>query len=165
MGKFKLDQFDISGLGDGIAQGIKDALIEAVDPRMNGERLSPFPCVFDDGGACDMACLREDVEFAEAIKALVVLEGVEFGFVHAGEGADWSEPVIDDSVAKIFESCLNAAAAVVTADDDVGDFQDIDGVLKYGKDVEVGFLDDVSDIAVDEYFAGRKAGDLVSGDA
>ena len=132
---------------------------------MNSERLCTFPCVFDDGGACDVACLREDVEFAKAIEALVVLEGVEFGFVNAGEGTDGGEPVIDDSVSKIFESCLNAAAAVVAADDDVGDFQDIDGVLNYGKDVEVGFLDDVGDVAVDEYFAGWKAGDLVGGDA
>ena len=132
---------------------------------MNGEKLSTFPSVFDNGSACDMARLREDVEFAKAIEALVVLEGVEFGFVYAGEGTDGSEPVIDDSMTKIFESCLNAAAAVVAADDDVGDFQDIDGVLNYCKDVEIGFLDDVGDVAVDKYFAGWKASDLVGGDA
>jgi len=85
--------------------------------------------------------------------------------VHSAEGADAGEPVVDHAVAVVFEGGADATAAVVAADDDVADLEDIDGVLDDGEDVEVGFCDDVCDVAVDEDFAGGEAGDLVGGDA
>lgn len=69
---------------------------------MDGKLLAAFPCVFDDGGAGHVAGLGEDVEFAEAVEALGVSERIELGFVHAGEGTDGGEPVVDDAVAEIF---------------------------------------------------------------
>ena len=89
---------------------------------------------------------------------------MELGFVSACEGADGSQPVIDDAMAEIFQSCLNSAASVVAADDDVGDFENIDRVLKDSEDIEIGFLNHIGDVAVDEDFAGGKSGDFVGVD-
>lgn len=83
----------------------------------------------------------------------------------AGEGADRGQPVIDDAVAEVFQRCLNAAATVVTADNDVADFENVDGILKHGEDVEIGFLNNIRYVAMHEDFAGRQAGDLVGRDA
>lgn len=85
--------------------------------------------------------------------------------VGAAEGTDAGEPVIDHAVAEVFGSGFYAAAAVVAADDDVADFEDIHGILYDGKEVEIGFDDDVGDVAVDENLTGCEAGDLVGGHA
>ena len=77
------------------------------------------------------------------------------------ECSDGCQPVIDDAVAKVFEGGFDAAAAVVAADDDVADFENIDGVLEDGEHIEIVFLDDVRDVAVDEDLTWRKPGDLV----
>jgi hypothetical protein len=39
--------------------------------------------------------------------------------------------------------------------------QEVDGEVDDGQAVQVGVDDDVADVAVDEYLAGREAGDLV----
>ncbi len=48
-------------------EGCDDAVVEAVDPAVDGDFLAALPSVFDDGGACDMAGLGEHIEFAEAV--------------------------------------------------------------------------------------------------
>lgn len=132
---------------------------------MDGDVLSANPCVLHDGGAGDVASLGKDVEFAKAVEFGGCFERGEFLAVGAGEGADAGEPVVDHAVAEVFEGGLDATAAVVAADDDVFYLEHIDGVLEDGEEIEIGFLDDVGDVAVDEDFAGGEAGDLVGGDA
>lgn len=112
-----------------------------------------------------MACLGEDIEFAESIGGGLGREGVEFLAVGAVEAADAGEPVVDDAVAEVFECGDHATAAVVAADDHVLNLEDIDRVLQDSEQVEIGFRDDIGDIAVDEDFAGCEAGDLVGGHA
>jgi len=146
-------------------EGFDDAVVEAVDPAVDGDLLAAVPGVFDDGGACDMAGLGEHIEFAESVGGGLGREGVEFIPVGAVEVADAGEPVVDDPVAEVFKGSDHAAAAVVTADDHVADLEDIDRVLQDSEQVEIGFGDDIGDIAVDEDFAGCEAGDLVGGHA
>ena len=76
-----------------------------------------------------------------------------------------AQPVVDEPVARAFERGLDAAAAVVAADDHVLDAQDVDRVLQDREAVEVGVDDDVRDVAVDEDLARRETDDLVGGNA
>src|SRR5882724_4923340 len=55
----------------------------------------------------------------------------------------------------------HTAAAVVAADDDVADLDDIDGELRDRQAIQVGVDDNVGDVAVDENLAGQQADDLV----
>lgn len=66
-------------------------------------------------------------------------------------------------MAEVFDGGFHSAAAVVAADDDVADFEDIHGILHHGEEVEIRFHDDVGDVAVDENLSGGEAGDLVGG--
>lgn len=141
----------------------KDATIQPVDPRVDGELLAAFPGILDDGGAGDVAALGEDIELAKAIKAGGAGKGLEFLAVGAGEGADAGEPVVNDAVAVIFQGGPDAAAPVVTAHDDVADFEDIDCVLHDGEDVEIALLDDIGDVPVDEDLARGEPGNLICG--
>ena len=147
------------------SKGFDDAVVEAVDPAVDGELLAARPGVFDDGGACDMAGLGEHIEFAESVGSGLGRKGIEFLAVSAVEAADAGEPVVDDAMAEIFEGSDHAAAAVMTADDHMADLEDIDCVLQDGEQVEIGFRHHIGDVAVDEHFAGREAGDLICGNA
>ena len=147
------------------SKGFDDAVVEAVDPAVDGELLAARPGVFDDGGACDMARLGEHIEFAESVGGGLGRKGIEFLAVSAVEAADAGEPVVDDAVAEVFEGGDDAAAAVVAADNHMANFQDINSVLKDCEQIEIGFGNHIGDIAVDEYFAGCEAGDLVGGHA
>ncbi len=146
-------------------EGFDDAVVEAVDPTVNGDLLAAVPGVFDDGGACDMTGLREHVEFAETIGSGLGRKGVEFFAVGAVEAPYAGEPVVDDAVAKIFKGSNHTTATIVAADDHMTDLEDIDRVLQDSEEVEISFRDDIGDIAVDEDFSGRETGDLIGGHA
>ena len=151
------------GGGDGVGEGIDDPVVETVDPTVDADFLAAFPGVLDDGGAGDVAGLGEHVELAEPVGGGVRRERVEFLAVHAAERADAGEPVVDHAVAEVLPRRLDAAAAIVAADDDVADLEHVHGVLQHGEHVEVGLGDHVGDVPVHEDLAGRESGDLVGG--
>lgn len=64
-------------------------------------------------------------------------------------------------MSEVFQCRTHTAATVVTTYDDVFDLENIDGVLQYSENIKIGFLHDVSDVAMHENFSGREAGDLV----
>ena len=68
-------------------EGFDDAVVEAVDPAVDGDLLATCPGVFDDGGACDMAGLGEHIEFAESVGGGLGRKGVELLAVGAVEAA------------------------------------------------------------------------------
>jgi hypothetical protein len=151
--------------GHRVGQRADASVVEPINPGVHGEGLAALPGVLDDGGAGDMQGLLDDVEFAEAINGFLVRKLREFFLMAPVQRADAGEPVVDEAVAEIFQSRAHTAAAVVSADDDVFHLEDIDGVLHDGEGVEVGLLDDVGDVAVDEDLAGGESGDLVGGHA
>ena len=59
----------------------------------------------------------------------------------------------------------HAAAPVMSADDDVAHFQDIDRKLHDRQTIQVGVHDQVRDIPMDEQFSGRQADNLIGGNA
>jgi hypothetical protein len=63
------------------------------------------------------------------------------------------------------QDCANAAASVMTTHDDMLYTKRLDCELKHGHAVEIGRIDQICDIAVNEDFAGRKACDHVGWDA
>lgn len=153
------------GAGDRLHEWGDDSVVEAVDPAVDADFLAALPSVFENRGAGDVAGLGEDVEFTEAVHSGIGREFGKLRVVGAAEGADTGEPVIDHAVAEVFDGGFHAATAVVAADDDVADFEDIHGILHDCKEVEIGFHDDVGDVAVDKDLAWGEAGDLVGGHA
>ena len=92
-------------------------------------------------------------------------ERLELGGVLLAHVHHVAEPVVDQAVAGALERRLDAAAAVVAADDHVLHVQHVDRVLEHREAVEVGVPDDVGDVAMDEDLARREADDLVRGHA
>src|SRR5205085_9580699 len=107
-----------------------------------------------------------DVQLAQAILArLPDRQRVERLRVDVGQGANRTEPVVDQAVPLVAKCSGDSAAAVVPADDHVLDVQDVDRELQHGETVEVRVHDEVRDIPVNEDLAGRHADDLVCGHA
>ena len=74
---------------------------------------------------------------------------------------DVTQPVVRHADAAPVQGVLHAAAAVVAHDDDVLHPQQVDREVDDGEAVEIGMDDDIADVAVDEHFARREAGDLI----
>jgi len=146
----------------GDAEVMEESVAEAVDPSMHDEGLTSLPGFADDGGVRDVSDLLDDVHLAEAID---LFRGVgdlrEFRTIFYGAVGDGPQPVIDQAMGLFFQRRLDAAAAVMSADDDMPHFEDFDRKLHDREAVQVGVQDEVGDVAVHEKLAGKEPDDLV----
>lgn len=99
------------------------------------------------------------------ILLLLVRNLVKLVLVQAVDVADVSQPGVEQAHVLRRHGGFDASAAVVSADNDVLDFEVADGVVDDGHDVEVDVVDEVGDVAVDEHLARLEAGDGFGGDA
>lgn len=114
----------------------------------------------------NIPCLFHDVQLHQSIVTRsLVFDGTELLVVQTVDVTDVSEPRVEETEILGRHGGFDAAAAVVSADDDVLDVEVAHGVVDDGHDVEVGRADEVSDVAVDEHLAGFEAGDGFGGDA
>ena len=140
--------------------------MEAKDPAVHDGVAVLLVQLLDGGRLDDVPRLLDDVELHEAVVPLVLLlDGRELLVVQTVDVADVPQPGVEQSEVLGRHGGLDAAAAVVAADDDVLDVQVADRVVDHGHDVEVGGADQVGDVAVDEHLAGFEAGDGFGGDA
>lgn len=148
---------------------LEQAVVEAKDPAVDNGVLVPGVALLDSGRLDNVAALFLDVELDEAIVAGVVVvgggKGVELLLVQPVDVADVTQPRVQEAEVARGHGGLDAAAAVVAADDDVLDAEVAHGVVDDAHDVEVRVADEVGDVAVDEGLAGLEAGDLLGGDA
>lgn len=146
----KLDGLAGGGRG-GFEQILQEAVLEAVDPTVDGQRVALFPGAAENGGVAEVAHLLDHVETAQGAGALVGRgQGIQIGGELFADIGKVPEPVADQPDLAPFEHSLNAAAAIVAADDDVLDPEHLDGVLDDREAVEVGMHDEIGDIAMDE---------------
>jgi hypothetical protein len=81
--------------------------------------------------------------------------------LQVGDVADGLEPVIDEAEALATHRRPNSAAAIVAADDDMLYGELVDGELDDRKHVEVGRVDQVRNVTMNEYLAGFEACDHI----
>ena len=63
---------------------------------------------------------------------------------------DMQQPVVDEAQFRVIDRSLYAATPVVTTDNNVFNFEDINGILNNREAVEVGVDDQVGHITVDK---------------
>src|SRR3546814_8293720 len=98
---------------------------------MHQQRLLPAPGVQHDRRLGDASHLRDDVQLAEPVEALVrVGQPVELGYAVLRGIADRLQPMVDEAVALAVHGSRYAATAVVAGDDDLLDLQLLDGELQ-----------------------------------
>jgi hypothetical protein len=133
---------------------------------MDDGKLIFSPALLHGGRLDDIATLLMDIELDKAIVLCIfVLDGVELVLVQAVYIANVSQPRVQQAHVFWRHGGFDAAATVVSADDDVFDLEMADRVVDDGHDVEIDVVDEVGDVAMDEHLAGFEACDGFGGDA
>ena len=136
--------------------------MNVVDPRVNLNALAPLQRVLHDGCLHDIRCLLQHVELAQPpVPLLFAWQRVELALMFRAHVLHVAKPVIDQAELVVAQRREDAAASVVTADDDVPHAQDIDRELNRREAVEVGVHDDIGHVAMDEHLAGKQPDDLI----
>lgn len=137
--------------GGGKIEITQQAILEAVNPSVHGQFLAAFPSAASDGGLANVGDLFDDVELAEAFRGQRDIGQImERGVVLVAHVLDVAQPVVAQANPITAEGGLDAAATVVSANNNVADFEYVDGKLHDGEAVQVGVDDEVGDIAVDK---------------
>lgn len=108
--------------------------------------------------------LLHDVELAQAIDPIFeIRDAIELNSVMCIDVLYVSEPVIEKTELMRAARRMNTTAAVVTADDDVLDLQDLNRKLNDGEAAHVGVNNEVRNVAMDENLTWLETQDMVSG--
>lgn len=140
-----------------------NTIAQPVAPSMNTQLLAPRPGLLDNTGMADIQRGLNDIQLCQQILLLFasVGEGIELLAVDRVQILDVPQPVVDHSKLFLGQRGSNTSAAIVSANDDMADLEDVDGVLEDRQQVHVGVGDHVGDVAVDENLAGIQVDDLV----
>ena len=134
------------------AQVMQDAVSDAEYPAMDFQLLTTFPCILDNVGMTDIGDLFNDIEFAQTVQLLFpVSQFVQLLLVLPINILDPAYPVINQAMFLAVNGRPDTATTVMTTDNNVLDFQDINGILQHGQAVQIGVNNKVGDIAVDEH--------------
>src|SRR5574343_276901 len=146
---------------DGDAEVVHQAVLQAIDPAVDGQPLAARPGIFDDRGIAQADDLFQHVQLAQAGMALCFRQAVDQGGVFGMYLLDVVQPEVDDADPRLVQGGGDTAAVVVADDHDVLDLQHIDGVLDDRQAIEVGMQYQVGDVAVHKNLARQQADDLV----
>ena len=106
--------------------------------------------------------LFDDVQLAEPVAALRLIGNFdEPGRVFFANAAHVPQPVVNEAELVAPLSRPDASAIIMTANNDVPDFQHVNRELDHGHAIEVGMLDDIGYIAVNEHLSRQQAHDLI----
>lgn len=140
-----------------------NTITQPVAPSMDTQLLAPRPRLLNNTGMAHIKCRLNHIQLRQQILLLFasVGEGIKLFAMDRVEVLDVSQPVVDHSKLLLGQRGCDTSTAIVSADDDVADLEDIDGVLEDREKVHVGVSDHVGDVAVDENLAGIQVDNLV----
>ena len=139
-------------------QVLEQAVVQAVDPAVDDQRLAALPGVLHDGRLADVERLLDarSARTGASTRARVG-QRLEPGGVPVAHVLTWRSQLSARPTRRSSSAALHAAAAGVADDDDVLDLQHVDGELDHRQAVEVGVDDDVGDVAMDEQLARARS--------
>lgn len=136
---------------DMVAQLAQQSRLDIVHDTRNLDLLATLPGSAHYGRLGDGEDRVAGVDLNQSTAFLfIVLNGIEAFAVLLFDLLDVAEPVVDQAVGVVAQGSGDTTAAVMAADNDVLDLEDVDGVLQDGEAVEVGGDDDVGNVAVGE---------------
>lgn len=139
---------------DVVAQLAQQSRLDIVHHTRDLDLLATLPGSAHDGRLGDGEDRVAGVNLDQSTALFfIVLDGIEAFAVLLLDLLDVAEPVVDQAVGLVAQGSGDTAAAVVAADDDVLDLEDVDGVLQDREAIEIGGDDDVGDVAVGEDLA------------
>src|SRR4051794_34413731 len=93
------------------SQIVEAAVAQAINPRVDLERLAPRPRVLTDGRLADVTRLVADVQLAEPTGARAALQPLEIAGVHPRHVLHVPQPVVDEPELGAVDRRIHSAAA------------------------------------------------------
>ena len=107
--------------------------------------------------------LRTHVQLANSVDtSLLIRQERKLVVVLVAEFADWRQPMLYEALLRPVKDCPNATTAIVSAHDDVFDFQRLDRKLQDRHTIEIGWIDEVGNVAMHEDLARLQARNDIS---
>jgi hypothetical protein len=126
--------------------------------------LAPRPCRLHDRRPLKPRYLIARADFAKKIEPSRLIRNTLQGlFVALGNVANRLQPVIDDTMTLPIKRGTDSAAAIVPANYDVRDLENLNGIFEDGQEVEVAWVHQVGHIAMHEHLSRFQAGYYVCG--
>ena len=120
------------------------------------------PGIADDCRLAHVSYLLDDVQLAQAIVTLIFRgKPIELRLMLPSNILDMAQPIVDETQTVVAQGGANATAAVVSADNYVLHFENVDGELKHRQTIEIGVYHDVGDIAMYKQLTGRQPNQIV----
>ena len=159
-----VDVVDLVGVGNADGEVAEQTVTKPVDETVYRERSARCPGILDNGCVAHVTDLLDDVEFAQSLPTLeVVRDRIELLAIARINVLNVSKPVVDQPELPAAAGGVDATAAVMAADDDILDLENLDAKLKDRQAADVSVDDEVRHVAVYEHFARLKAQDFVGG--
>ena len=156
---------DLFRLANWHVQVPENAIVHSVDETVNFEILTPRPGLLHNGSGRNACDTRHDIEFHQAVQPRGSFgQQVQFILVLVAHVLNGTEPVINDAKVMVIVSGRNAPASVMTAHDNMFDFEILHGVLQNGERVQIRVTKYVANIAVHKDFTGLHPKDCTGRD-
>ena len=129
---------------------------------MHGQFLAAIPCVANNGRFTNVIHLFDHVQFTKAIATVCSFAQLQqVIFVFLADIFNMAQPVIAQADPVMSQCRRHAAATVMTANDDVPDFQHIHRELHHGQAIQIRVNHKIGDIAMDKQFSGKQVNDFI----
>ena len=115
------------------------AILETIDEPMHSQFATTRPGVAHERGATKSANLENHIDFAELFHLLDnFVDGLDLFTIRLKCLGNRRKPVIDEPDRSASEGSLHPPATVMATNDDVDNFEDVNGVLDGREAIEVG---------------------------
>ena len=132
----------------------QQSVFQPINPTVNTHALAMRPCRLHDRRPLKPRDLIARAHIAQEMKACRLVSRLrQFILVLLGDVADRLQPVIDDAVTLSIKRGADSAAAIVAANNDVGDFENLDCIFEDGQKIEVAWVHQIGDIAMHEHLS------------
>ena len=118
--------------GNRILKGLQLTAIQLINPCMYRQGLTCIPCLLDAVGLAQVFNLANDVQFTEAVKVCLLIEGGEAFGLFFSEFPHRLHPIVNHTKGFSVDGMLDATTAVMAAQDDVFYFEREDRVVENG---------------------------------
>lgn len=146
-------------------QILEKTVVEAKHPSVHNGELVLAVRLLHVGRLDDVAALLNHVELDQpVISSSLVCDGVELLLVKSVDVTDVSQPRVEEAEILGRHGRLNAATAVVAANDNVLDAKVVNSIVDNAHNVKISVANEVGNVAMDKCLARLQARNLFRGD-
>ena len=130
---------------------------------MYGHHLACLPCFLNNRCVSNILYLFDHIQLAEPIDPFFRIGKLQkFTRSSLMNIANVTKPIVDQSMRLAFQRSFYATAPIMTADNNMFDFQYFYGILQCGETIHIYVNYKICNVAMYKEFTGQQADDFIS---